>query len=57
MEGDHTLCSTSGSTSISSHWDSLLVLLNVLEELNGTLELPSVDSLGSLAGVLERDCL
>ena len=31
------------------------MLLNVLEELNGTLELPSVDGLGGLAGVLERD--
>jgi hypothetical protein len=31
------------------------VFLNVLEELHGSLKLPSVDGLGSLTGVLERD--
>jgi len=43
-----TLCSTSSSSSISSHWDGLLVLLNVLEELDGSLELPAIDSCISL---------
>jgi len=49
------LCSTSSSSSISSHWDGLLVLLNVLEELDGSLELPAIDSLGGFSRVLERD--
>lgn len=31
------------------------MLLDVLEELNGALQLPSVDGLGGLAGVLEGD--
>lgn len=31
------------------------MLADVLEELDGTLKLPAVDGLGSLAGVLERD--
>lgn len=50
-----SLSGTTGSTSISSHWDSLLVLLDVLKELNSSLELPSVDGLCGLAGVLERN--
>ena len=48
-----TLGGATGSTSISSHRNGLLVLLNVLEELHGTLELPAIDSLCGLAGVLE----
>lgn len=51
----HTLCSTTSSTSVSSHWDGLLVLLNVLKELHGTGELPAIDGLSGLAGVLERN--
>ena len=39
---------------ISAEGDSLLVLLDVLEEGDGTLELPAVDGLGSLTSVLER---
>ena len=31
------------------------MLLNVLEELHGTVELPAVDGLGGLASVLERN--
>ncbi len=50
-----TLSGATGSTSESSHGDSLLVLLNVLEELHGALELPAVDSLCGLASVLERN--
>lgn len=42
--------STSG---ISSHGDSLNLALDVLEELESTGQLPAVDGLGSLAGVLE----
>jgi hypothetical protein len=48
-----TLRSTSSSASISSHGNGLLVFLDILEELDGALKLPAVDSLGSLAGVLE----
>jgi hypothetical protein len=48
----HTLGSTSGSSSISSHRNSLLVLLDVLEELHGPLQFPSVDSLCGFPGVL-----
>jgi hypothetical protein len=51
----HTLCGTSSSTSVSSHWDGLLVLLDILKELDGSLELPSVDSLCGFTSVLERD--
>ena len=31
------------------------MLLHILEEANGAGELPAVDGLGGLAGVLERD--
>lgn len=40
---------------ISSEGDGLLVLLDVLEESNSALELPAVDGLSGLAGVLERN--
>ena len=40
-----TLCSASGSTSVSSHGDSLLVFLDVLQKLDSTLQLPAVDRL------------
>src|SRR6187402_1831492 len=39
---NHTLCGTSSSTGISSHWDSLLVLLDILKELDCSLQFPSV---------------
>ena len=51
----HTLSGASSSTGVSAHGDSLLVLLNVLEELHGTVELPAVDGLGGLTSVLERN--
>lgn len=38
---------------IAAHGDGLLLLDDVLEEGLGTLELPAVDGLGGLAGVLE----
>lgn len=41
------------AASVAAHGDGLLVCLDVLEEGDGTLELPAVDGLGSLAGVLE----
>ena len=48
-----TLSCTSSSSSVSSHWDSLLVLLNVLQELDCALEFPSLDDSAGLTGVLE----
>ena len=48
----HTLCSTSGPTSVSSHGNSLLVCLDILEECNSSTQLPSVDRLGRFPGVL-----
>jgi len=50
-----TLGAAAGAAGISSHGDSLLVLLDVLEEGNSALQLPAVDGLGGLAGVLEGD--
>ena len=50
-----TLRSATSSSSVSSHWDGLLVLLDVLEELYSALQFPSVDSLCCLSGVLEGD--
>lgn len=49
------LGSAASATGISSHGDGLLVLLDVLEELDSSLQLPAVDGLGGLAGVLERN--
>lgn len=49
-----TLCSTSGSASVSSHGNGLLVVDDILEELLRPLELPAIDGLGGLSGVLER---
>merc|ERR1712093_468484 len=49
------LRSPTSSSSVSSHWDGLLVLLDVLEELYSALQFPSVDSLCCLSGVLEGD--
>ena len=40
---------------VAAHGDGLLLLDDVLEEGLGALELPAVDRLGGLAGVLERD--
>jgi hypothetical protein len=50
-----TLGGAADGTGVPAHGDSLLVLLDVLEELNGALKLPSVDGLSRLARVLERD--
>ena len=53
--GNRTLGGPSGAAGISSHGHSLLLLGHILEELLGALQLPAVDRLGGLAGVLERD--
>ena len=47
--------STASAPGISPHGDGLDVALDVLEVLEGTGDLPAVDGLGGLAGVLERD--
>ena len=52
-KSNRTLGSAAGGASIAAHGDSLLVLLDILKELDGTLELPAVNGLGGLAGVLE----
>lgn len=49
----HTLGSTASAPGISSHWDSLALVLDVLEVFAGAAELPAVDGLGGLARVLE----
>ena len=46
---------SANAASIASHWDGLDLLGDILKELLGALELPAVDRLGSLAGVLERN--
>ena len=50
-----TLSSPAGAASVPPHRDSLLVLLDVLEELNSAVQLPAVDGLRGLAGVLVGD--
>ena len=47
--------STASAPGISSHWHGFGLVLHVLEVGEGALELPAVDGLGGLAGVLERD--
>jgi len=53
--GSLTLGSASSATGVAPHGDGLLVLQDIAEVGEGALELPSVDGLGGLAGVLERD--
>ena len=53
--GRLTLCGATSAPGISPHGDGLDVTLDILEVLDGALELPAVDGLGGLAGVLERD--
>lgn len=48
-----TLCGAASAASVPPHGDGLLVLQNIAEVGEGALKLPSVDGLGSLAGVLE----
>lgn len=50
-----TLRSTADGASVAAEGDDLLLLLDVLKELDGALQLPAVDGLGGLAGVLERN--
>ena len=48
-----TLRSTASAPSIPPHGHRLLVVLNIVEVGEGALELPAVDGLRGLAGVLE----
>lgn len=48
-----TLGSAADGAAVAAHGDGLALLLDVLEELDSALELPAVDGLGGLAGVLE----
>jgi hypothetical protein len=50
-----TLRSPSSASGVPPHGDSLLVLKDISEIGEGALELPAVDGLGSLAGVLVGD--
>ena len=50
-----TLCASTSASSITSHGDGLLEFLHILEVLDGAVDLPAVDGLGSLTGVLEAD--
>lgn len=50
-----TLGAAASATGVPSHGHNLLELLDILKVLDRTLDLPAVDSLGSLAGVLEAD--
>lgn len=50
-----TLGSASSATGVAPHGNGLLVLQDIAEVGEGALELPSVDGLGGLAGVLEGD--
>ena len=52
---DRTLSGAADRAAVTPHGDSLLLLNDVLEESLGALELPAVDRLSGLAGVLERD--
>ena len=52
-EGLLTLSSASSAAGVPPHGDSLLVLQDISEVGKGAIELPAVDSLGGLAGVLE----
>lgn len=49
-----TLSGPADRASIASHGNGLLLLDDVLEESLGALQLPAVDRLSRLAGVLER---
>lgn len=53
--GGLTLGGATSAPGIASHWNSLGVALDVLEVLDGALELPAIDGLGGLAGILEGD--
>jgi hypothetical protein len=48
-----TLRGSASAAGVSPHGDGLFVLHNIAEVGDGALKLPSVDRLGSLAGVLE----
>ena len=49
-----TLSGAASAASIATHGNGLLVLFDILEKGDGALELPAVDGLRGLAGILER---
>jgi len=49
------LCASSSASSVPPHGHGFLVLDYILKVGNGAAELPAIDRLGSLPGVLERD--
>lgn len=53
--GSLTLSGASSGTGVAPHGNGLLVVEDVAEVGEGALKLPSVDGLGGLAGVLERN--
>lgn len=53
--GRLTLGGAASAPGIASHGDGLGVVLDILEVLQGAGDLPAVDGLGGLAGVLERN--
>ena len=53
--GRLTLGGAASAPGITSHGDGLGVVLDVLEVLEGTGDLPAVDGLSGLTGVLERN--
>jgi hypothetical protein len=53
--GSLTLSGASSGTGVAAHGNGLLVVEDVAKVGEGALKLPSVDGLGGLAGVLERN--
>ncbi len=50
-----TLCTSSSSPSVSSHWDGLLHFGNIGQVFQRTFHLPAIDRLSSFTGILEAD--
>lgn len=53
--GVRTLCGAASRASVAPHGNGLLVLLDILEVLDGLVQVPAVDGLCGLTSVLERD--
>lgn len=54
-KGALTLCTTASAAGVPPHGNGLLLLRDVTKVGQRTLQLPSIDSLSGLAGVLEGD--